>query len=57
LRSVNQFPEWFTVQADATYRVAVGERSSVAQTGAQLTTGLDLSVDPGTPISVIVTMP
>jgi hypothetical protein len=54
---INQFPEWFTVQADATYRVAIGERSSVAQTGAHLTAGLDLSLDPGLPLGVTVTAP
>ena len=52
---INQFPEWFTVEADRTYRlhnVTTGETASYA--GAALRAGLPVRVEPGRPLRLIL---
>ena len=39
---INQFPEWFTVEAGARYQVKLGSDQPQMQTGAQLTEGVPL---------------
>ena len=39
---INQFPEWFAVEAEATYRVSGLEAQSLAKPGAELARGLGL---------------
>lgn len=53
---INQFPEWFTVQAKKTYSVQSPSVSG-SITGAQLAAGLEISVSSGTPRCLTVTAP
>jgi hypothetical protein len=41
---INQFPEWFTVQAGRTYRVKAGAAAAQTRTGAQLVAGFPVSL-------------
>jgi hypothetical protein len=41
---INQFPEWFTVEAGARYQVKFGPDQPQTQTGAQLTEGIPLEL-------------
>jgi hypothetical protein len=43
---INQFPEWFTVESNATYTVAQG-RQTRTMTGSELRAGLDVRLDQG----------
>jgi len=53
---LNQFPEWFTTQADTrytAYKINTNEEGDF--TGKQLQAGLELSLKPGTELRLIVT--
>jgi hypothetical protein len=41
---INQFPEWFTVQAGRKYRVTAGAAAPQVRTGAQLAAGLPVTL-------------
>lgn len=51
---INQFPEWFTVEADAKYRVSVNGDEPIEQSGADLISGLPLEAEPGQPLRITV---
>ena len=52
---INQFPEWFTVDAEARYQVVLdGDRKQVV-TGAALAAGFPLRLEPGSVRTVAVT--
>jgi hypothetical protein len=51
---INQFPEWFTVDREATYRVAVDDRESRSTPGDALIEGLPLELDAGQKIRIEV---
>lgn len=51
---INQFPEWFTVEADAKYLVSVDGSEPTEIKGADLIAGLPLEARPGHPIRVVV---
>ena len=44
---INQFPEWFTVQADTHYAVRINQGQSEDRTGAQLATGFPVHLKAG----------
>ena len=44
---INQFPEWFTVQADARYQVKLDSAQPQKQTGAQLAKGIPVKLKAG----------
>jgi hypothetical protein len=44
---INQFPEWFTVQAGARYALKSNRGETLNRTGAQLADGLPLKLGPG----------
>jgi hypothetical protein len=44
---INQFPEWFTTQPKARYRVTVDGQRQPDQTGDQLARGLPVSLKAG----------
>jgi dienelactone hydrolase len=46
---INQFPEWFTVDADTRYEVTSGPDASAEKTGAELAGGIDVTLRPGEP--------
>jgi hypothetical protein len=54
---INQFAEWFTVSADAHYRVTVGDQPPADRTGADLAAGLPLTLDPAAALTVLVEAP
>jgi hypothetical protein len=41
---INQFPEWFTVQANRSYRVTAGVAAPESRSGAQLAAGLPVTL-------------
>ena len=43
---INQFPEWFTAESNATYRVSHGGKTETIS-GAALRAGLDVALEPG----------
>ena len=46
---INQFPEWFTAEADSKYElINVVSGESTSYTGSQLVDGIDMAVDSGT---------
>ena len=47
---INQFPEWFTTQPKARYRVTVDGQRQPDQTGDQLARGLPVSLKAGEPV-------
>lgn len=51
---LNEFPEWFTVEPGATYRLRLGNGAGRRVTGAELARGLPLSVKAGR--SVVVSL-
>lgn len=53
---INQFPEWFTVQAKKTYTVQMSSTSGQFS-GTQLSASLEISVNPDTPRRLTVTAP
>ncbi len=53
---INQFPEWFTVQSGKTYTVQMSSTSGQIP-GAQLSAGLEISVNPDTPRRLTVSAP
>jgi len=44
---INQFPEWFTVQADAAYQVSLEEEKSQTVKGAELAKGIPVELKAG----------
>ena len=44
---INQFPEWFTVQADAAYQVKLGSTPPEEKKGARLAEGIPFKVKAG----------
>ncbi len=50
---INQFPEWFTVEEDAPYRVEMERGEARVVTGAELA-GYPLSLKPGEPARLAV---
>jgi hypothetical protein len=48
---INQYPEWFTVESNATYRVT-RDRKSEDISGASLRNGLDVALEPGKPQAI-----
>jgi hypothetical protein len=54
---INQFPEWFTVQADARYQVKLGSGRSQNKTGAQLAEGIPMKLKAGQTLLVEVNSP
>ena len=44
---INQFPEWFTVQADARYQVKLGSAPPQEKSGTQLAEGLPVELKAG----------
>lgn len=52
---INQFPEWFTVQADRKYHVQLGRAAAEVQTGALLAAGLPLKLGAGGKLELSVT--
>lgn len=51
---LNEFPEWFTVEQDRIYAVRIGERPAEPYLGADLASGLPLSLAAGSRILVRV---
>lgn len=49
---INEFPEWFTVQADARYQVKLGSTRPRKQTGARLAKGIPVTLKAGQPLLV-----
>jgi hypothetical protein len=54
---INQFPEWFTVQADARYQVKLDSGRSQNKTGAQLAEGIPVKLKAGQTLLVEVNSP
>ena len=54
---INQFPEWFTVQADARYRVTLGREEKLDRAGAQLAEGLPVKLKAGEALAIEVHTP
>jgi hypothetical protein len=52
---INQFPEWFTVQAGKRYQVQSGRDAAQPRTGAQLAAGLPLQLKAGAKLELSVT--
>ena len=52
---MNTLPEWFTVDPEATYSVQQGDAPPHLYTGRQLHAGLAVAVEPGEPVSIVVT--
>ena len=50
----NEFPEWFTVEADRLYRVRVGEHELI-RLGGELIRGIEVDLEAGTPRVLEVT--
>jgi hypothetical protein len=51
---INQFPEWFTVRADAHYGVKLDQGQTSDQTGAQLAEGIPVELTAGAPFLIEV---
>ncbi|HRE79451.1 MAG TPA: hypothetical protein PLN52_00320 [Opitutaceae bacterium] len=51
---INQFPEWFTVESDQEYTVAIGDRMPTSYTGRQLVEGLPVSLSPGESLQIAI---
>lgn len=51
---INQFPEWFTVEKDQEYAVAIGNGIATSYTGRQLTEGLPISLSPGESLQITI---
>ena len=51
---INQFPEWFTVEADAPYNVKINDGETVNMPGRKLRAGLPLTVEAKKPVFVKV---
>jgi len=51
---INQFPEWFTVQADARYLLKLGFARPQRKSGAQLAEGIPVELKPGQTLLVEV---
>jgi hypothetical protein len=49
---INQFPEWFTAEADARYQVGLGQSPKSDMSGVQLTEGISLKLAAGQPLLV-----
>lgn len=52
---LNEFPEWFTVEAGATYRWQLGNAAARRVTGADLAHGLPMSLKAGRPLVATLT--
>jgi len=53
---INQFPEWFTVEKDANYRVRLDRARGREQTGAHLAEGFPVTLLPGQ-VALLVVSP
>ncbi len=53
---LNEFPEWYTVDAAREYRVVVGSEPPKVRTGRELSGGLWIGVGAGRPVEVTVTV-
>ncbi|MBI5384515.1 MAG: acetylxylan esterase [Verrucomicrobia bacterium] len=51
---INQFPEWFTVEADARYDVKLGREQTLDKTGADLADGIPLKLQAGEALALEV---
>jgi hypothetical protein len=51
---LNEWPEWFTVEHDRAYRVQIGDSAPVVYLGADLVSGLRLSLASGGQVVVRV---
>ena len=51
---INQFPEWFTVEADQHYRVQITGREAQLYTGTELIQGIEIACDQDSPQTLIV---
>ena len=54
---INQFPEWFTVEADARYEVKSGPGQMLDRTGRQLAEGIPVKLSPGEVLAIVVRKP
>lgn len=52
---INQFPEWFTVEAGRSYHVSVGASPCETQTGQELIAGLPANLAAGQSMRITVT--
>lgn len=53
---INQFPEWFTVDAAGRYEVTLGDAPPASQTGSELIAGLPVRLQPGRELRIRVAM-
>lgn len=51
---INQFPEWFTVSADKTYSVRIGDKEAETQKGSGLLKGIPVSIEANSPLHISV---
>jgi len=51
---MNTLPEWFTVELDQSYRIAIPGEAARTQTGKQLRAGLDVKLQPAKPLQIEV---
>ena len=51
---INQFPEWFTVDAETEYTIDTGNRHVINLTGAELSKGLPIELKERQRLRVIV---
>ena len=51
---INQFPEWFTVEAKGRYEVRLDSHRTLGQTGAQLAAGIPLKFEGGKTLAIEV---
>ncbi len=51
---INQFPEWFTVDAGKSYKVCINGAEEITKTGQELITGLQISTKAGVPVNIKV---
>ena len=51
---INQFPEWFTVEAAARYSVRLGDEGAIDQSGAQLAAGFPVKLKAGAAVFIEV---
>jgi hypothetical protein len=51
---INQFPEWFTAEAEGNYQVSGRGAQTLQKTGAELTRGVELETDSTAPAWITV---
>ncbi|MBI4324377.1 MAG: hypothetical protein HY674_03860, partial [Chloroflexi bacterium] len=54
---INQFPEWFAVEANARYQVKLGQGRTLDKTGAQLAEGVAVQLKAGEALWIEVRKP